>query len=150
MKICGVCKKTEEQVRFVKSPYLCAECNCAYQKEYRRQNGDRLNEATRVRHRACPQKKYFEILKNRYGVSREWLYSQLEKQNGRCICGFVFSLFTGDRSLSPHVDHGHRTNKVRGLLCQRCNTAIGLLYLDEKTAEESFVLFSKLMDYLRV
>jgi Autographiviridae endonuclease VII len=120
-----------------------------YQREYRRKNGPKLNARAKELRKANPQKKYFEILKNRYGVSREWFYKQLEKQDGRCVCGFVFSLFTGDRNRSPHVDHNHETGRVRGLLCSRCNTSIGLLQLDKMTAAESFALLSKIMNYLR-
>jgi hypothetical protein len=48
---------------------------------------------------------------------------------------------------TPHVDHCHKTGSFRGLLCTRCNTAIGLLrdspdlaraaarYLDEALPE---------------
>jgi len=44
-------------------------------------------------------------------------------QFGRCaICGGVNDI---DRRLS--VDHNHDTGEVRGLLCNRCNRAIGLL-----------------------
>lgn len=47
----------------------------------------------------------------------------LRQQNGLCaICG--------QENTSGHrlaADHDHKTGHVRGLLCHRCNTAIGLL-----------------------
>ena len=45
-----------------------------------------------------------------------------EKQGGCCaICGGVN---VNGRRLA--VDHEHETGKVRGLLCDKCNLAIGL------------------------
>ena len=45
----------------------------------------------------------------------------VEDQEGKCaIC---LSLPKG---IKPwHVDHDHSTNKVRGILCHHCNTALG-------------------------
>lgn len=46
----------------------------------------------------------------------------LASQNGRCgICG------NGPGGTRLHVDHDHQTLCIRGLLCGRCNTGIGLL-----------------------
>ena len=46
----------------------------------------------------------------------------LEAQNGRCkICGTDTPMGTG----AFHVDHCHMTNKVRGLLCHKCNVGLG-------------------------
>jgi hypothetical protein len=46
-----------------------------------------------------------------------------EEQEGKCAC--CFSLFVEPGKL--HVDHDHELNKVRGLLCHKCNRGIGLL-----------------------
>ena len=45
------------------------------------------------------------------------------------------------RIKSLSVDHCHTTGKVRGLLCQSCNTGIGLLKEDTK-------LFMAAIEYL--
>ena len=56
----------------------------------------------------------------------------LERQNGRCaICGQVDgggSKYGLRRRLA--VDHDHVTGIVRGLLCAKCNSALGLFEHD--------------------
>lgn len=67
--------------------------------------------------------------RQKYGMSRQDLLDLVAKQDGRCaICLQVFDLDAKGYSKSipfPHVDHDHRTNEVRGLLCNSCNVALG-------------------------
>ena len=54
----------------------------------------------------------------RYGISQEEYEVLLEKQDGKCaICQRDYK--------APCVDHDHETKKIRGLLCQTCNRALG-------------------------
>lgn len=47
-----------------------------------------------------------------------------EKQNKKCaICEKELELFI-DRK-GGFIDHCHKTNKVRGILCAYCNTLLG-------------------------
>lgn len=58
-------------------------------------------------------------LQRTYGMSVEDLAAMLLAQHGVCaIC---------QTAPAAHVDHDHQTNKVRGLLCFRCNAALGQL-----------------------
>lgn len=60
-------------------------------------------------------------LKNRYGISLEEFTHLKALQNNKCaICQNEFTN-------TPHIDHDHLTQKVRGLLCRSCNTSIGNL-----------------------
>jgi len=53
------------------------------------------------------------------GVSEETYTALWEKQGGGCaICG------NPPKTRRLHVDHNHRTGKVRGLLCFRCNRGL--------------------------
>jgi len=62
-------------------------------------------------------------LKNYYGLSMEDYKSMLERQNG--VCAICKRSTSGDRGKYLVVDHSHHLNKVRGLLCDKCNRAIG-------------------------
>lgn len=58
----------------------------------------------------------------KYGITRDDYDEMLQDQGHSCaICGIHQDNY--GRRLS--VDHCHKTNKVRGLLCSACNTGIG-------------------------
>lgn len=62
-------------------------------------------------------------LKIRYGITQEQYNQMLIDQNYKCkIC---FSNNPGNNSKNFYVDHCHKTNIIRGLLCVHCNMAIG-------------------------
>ena len=66
---------------------------------------------------------------HKFGVSAEEVADILLSQNGRCaICRAKEPSGSGDWA----IDHDHVTGQVRGLLCSRCNLAIGLLQDDPK------------------
>lgn len=66
-------------------------------------------------------------LKKNYGITEADYLKILAKQNGVCkICKQNSHLKSGRLAL----DHCHKTNKIRGLLCTKCNAAIGMLQDD--------------------
>jgi len=84
----------------------------------------------------------------RYGLSENQYKELLAKQNGTCaICKkpeITTKRRNGNNILqSLSVDHDHNTKKIRGLLCNKCNTALGLL-------EENIDTIHNLLKYLEV
>ena len=72
-------------------------------------------------------------LKNVYGLSVEDFERLYKKQHGKCpICDSYKKLV---------VDHCHTKGHVRGLLCQQCNSLLGL-------AKESTMILSQASKYL--
>lgn len=69
-----------------------------------------------------------KLLKSRYGIDIQDFNTMFLKQEGKCgICG----KHQGQLSRTLSVDHDHATGKVRELLCDLCNRAIGYLKEDE-------------------
>ena len=61
-------------------------------------------------------------------------------QKGICkICGEHQSKL----KITLHVDHDHKTGKVRGLLCGNCNSGIGLLHDDNQLLYRAYEYISK-------
>lgn len=64
-----------------------------------------------------------KVLERKYGVDAARYDAMLAAQGGRCaICR---SDTPGGRFTCFHVDHCHKTGKVRGLLCNACNHVLG-------------------------
>jgi hypothetical protein len=59
----------------------------------------------------------------RYGLTEQMYADMLAAQGDACaVCRS--DRWPGQHNV-PHVDHDHDTGKVRGLLCGKCNLAIG-------------------------
>lgn len=121
-----------------------------YRKEYYRRNRDKVREGLKRyrevnRERLCEQKKAWYRAKGRnthlmetYGLSEVEYDAMLERQGFACaICGR-----TTEKTF--HVDHDHRTGRVRGLLCTVCNLQI--VPVVEKYQDR----ISRALDYLEV
>ena len=70
-----------------------------------------------------------------YGMTEDKYQAIYEIQEKKCaICG------SSPKSLRLAVDHSHKTGYVRGLLCYRCNYALGLLR-DDLTVAQAVVTY---------
>jgi len=90
----------------------------------------------------CVNKKYPYIpethrkhLLDVYGITEDHYMQILEEQGGVCaICHQPETRQSNGKNLPLIVDHCHTTNVVRGLLCFKCNTALGFLGEDLERA----------------
>ncbi len=74
-------------------------------------------------------------LKRVYGLSNEDYDKKLQEQDNCCkICGIKD---TDTKQGYLVVDHCHKTGKVRSLLCNSCNTGIGLLKDSSEVLEKA-------------
>lgn len=70
----------------------------------------------------------WQRLNNLYGLSKHCFFEMLRSQNEMCaICRSTIS------ESKCHVDHCHKKGHVRGLLCSKCNQAVGLFNECPKT-----------------
>ena len=64
-------------------------------------------------------------MKRNYGLDFSEYNKMLEKQNG--VCAICSSTPPDHHKKRLNIDHCHASGRVRGLLCDACNRAIGLL-----------------------
>ena len=129
---CGVIATNEKElVKFVKQARgkhgyrnLCKECHSASESYGSRYDADYY---------------YDKSLKSLYNINIEDYNNMFKEQQGCCkICDTHQSKLK--RRL--YVDHCHTTNKVRGLLCQSCNTFIGFSYDSPKRLKRAIEYIS--------
>ena len=139
MKTCTVCRISKPLSCFYrreastdgKSPH-CKVCDNKRRKKWREDNPERNQASQRNRN-----------LLKRYGITLAEYQSLFEAQGCKCgICGVVenYSGHTGPRKeWSFSVDHCHTTGKIRGLLCNDCNRALGLFKDDKELLKSAIV-----------
>lgn len=138
MKICVSCKQNLPIENFHKKSTssdglqsFCKEC-----KNLRRQQRRKVTPDCKIKN-----KTYY--LKSTYGLSQEDFNDIYTTQKGMCcICKTVISSEVGQtKKGKAHVDHDHLTGKVRGLLCTKCNTLLGM-------ANDSIPILKEAVKYL--
>lgn len=82
----------------------------------------------RKKSRAANKEYYLDQdLRRNYGITLEWYREQLSKQNNVCaICERPETAIIRGKVISMPVDHCHKTGKIRGLICTKCNRGLGL------------------------
>lgn len=119
---CKECYNAEQQAKYHEDVETSREYNRT--KAFHRSQAARdYRKAYRAKHASeIARKKYEGRIRRVYGMSVEDYEALRDSQGGVCVvCG---------RDPSPkrlYVDHDHATGLVRGLLCNNCNSAIGLL-----------------------
>lgn len=96
----------------------CAPCEAAYREKNRLRYRARDRIRNERRRRDNPEYIKSKILQTRYGISLEERNGMELTQEGKC-------LICKESSKRLVVDHCHTTGKVRGLLCDHCNTGLG-------------------------
>jgi hypothetical protein len=99
----------------------------AWKREYRKKNEKRIKRQIRAHH-----------LKTTFNITIEEYEEIFKHQKGKCAgCLRPQENF----KINFAVDHDHKTNTIRGLLCNDCNTTLGKLLEDPK-------IFRRLAAYL--
>lgn len=132
------------QRRLLRPPKVDKAKKAVAQKTWRLRNADKIaqyREAQKIS-RNNPEKRAHDLAykktyhhtrgkhvvrERKYGVTPQQFNAMVAEQHGAC---FICSRKFHDTELPPMVDHDHDTGIVRGLLCNRCNWALGVLDVD--------------------
>lgn len=66
-------------------------------------------------------------VKAKYGITWEERQALLAEQGNKCANPACPNTEPGGQWNEWHIDHDHKTGEVRGLLCNGCNVALGIL-----------------------
>lgn len=117
-KECSKCHLTKASAEFVKN----------------RTRPDGLHTDCKSCHREVKRKQRF----SRYGITEDEFLTMLVLQDSQCaICEVDF-----EKPRDIQIDHCHLTDRVRALLCRKCN--VGLHYI------ENLALRKKMITYVGV
>lgn len=134
----GLCFACYRRKRYAEDPeYRAARIDSA--SKYYRKNAGRV--AARVRAGYAKSGGRTQVfarrIRHRWGMSLKDYRTLLKAQDGRCaICRRM-----PERARRLAIDHCHKTDKIRGLLCRLCNLVLG-------NAKDSAKILASAITYL--
>lgn len=134
MTVCSHCKQPKPDTAFGRDSRRpsglqcwCRQCAAQAKRQWRVDNPERRKDTERRYEARNPNRH----LRNRYGISLDTKRRLFERQGSRCgACGTTeprHPRLSGESGWC--LDHDHATGAIRGVLCWRCNVALG--YLDD-------------------
>lgn len=149
MKKCSTCGIEFELIYFNKNKsnkdgyeYRCKDCTRKRVNEWCNNNKEK-----RKKYKKDYRQKHKERLKNmdigyrlkkEYNLTLNQKNQMIKDQNGLCYC---CKKELGTNPNNNHVDHDHKTGRIRKILCSRCNITIGGL-------KEDPILTQQILDYI--
>lgn len=108
MRSCSQCKLILNDAKFYITDNRCKDCLAKKARKYRATKAGRDS--------------LFKTRLKARGLTLDQWNTMLANQEGRCkLCPNT----KGDRRSNLHIDHCHKTGRIRGLLCAPCNLALG-------------------------
>jgi len=105
---------------------FCTKCGDGRAKKYRANDPGKAKKKYREQNERRRENGYRRAyhVKKKYGLTMEQVDAIILLQSGTCaICPTSVTR-------NSHIDHDHISGKVRGVLCGRCNPAIGKMQDD--------------------
>lgn len=132
-KICSLCKKKKSISKFhinscgkLGRDSRCKICKTTHRKRWYEKNREKELLERKNYYRQHTKESYLQSTKTnyrlKYNITLEQYDLMFEMQGGKCA---ICNLPELNRRLS--IDHDHKTGKIRGLLCVRCNVKLSTL-----------------------
>jgi len=137
--ICPVCKN-----EFVmhKAQFNNSQKYCSSKCRDKRRNKNKINQTKDERD---AYRKDWHLRKH-YSITLKEFEERWKKCGQKCsICDRELTLpikSKGQKSSCVVIDHNHKTNKMRGLLCSKCNKGLGLF-------NDDYNLLQKALEYIK-
>lgn len=116
----------------------CMECEKKSSRQWKKDNAERVRaqnaQAAAAADPVHKSRYQRHVWLRMYGLTPETYDQMSESQDGCCAICRLPERGVDQRTGNPRklaVDHDHKSFKVRGLLCMRCNQALGCLEDDE-------------------
>lgn len=143
---CKRCGKSKPLIEFYKrldKEARCKTCVSEIRKQSYSSDPEKVKARVKKYRIENPEKIRDCKLRQAYGVGLNYFQAKLKKQGGACgACKRnVKSVWRG-KEVNMALDHNHETGEPRGVLCIKCNRALGLLEDDQE-------IISGLLSYIK-